>query len=269
MNNLLSLVLESDNKELLLFVLLGVTRLFVIVSFTPFFAPKISSVILLPLCFTFVLPACPLFVHQAEINPDLDLTPFLIGALIVKEIILGFLIAFISGVFFYAAMAAGMIIDNQRGASQAQSADIMNDFQNSPFGSVLMLSLVLIFYASGAIIAYISFVMTSFVVWPVGDIIPGIASAKMAEYAGYGLNLIMLTAMVLCSPFVIVSLMTDISLGLINRFAPQLNVFILSMPIKSGLCAALIVMFIQPYMEIGSIYMHNMITMLNYLPRLF
>ncbi len=269
MNNLLSMVLESDNKELLLFVLLGLCRMFVIVSFTPFFAPKISSVILLPVCFAFLLPACPLFVHQAALNPDLELTPFLIAALIFKEVVLGFLIAFISGVFFYAAMSAGMIIDNQRGASQAQGPDIMNEFQNSPFGSVLMLSLVLIFYASGAVIAYISFIMSSFAFWPVGEVIPGITSAKMAEYAGYGFNLIMLTAMVLCSPFVIVALMTDISLGLINRFAPQLNVFILSMPIKSGMCAALIVMFIQPYMEIGSIYMNNMITMLNYLHRLF
>ena len=39
------------------------------------------------------------------------------------------------------------------------------------------------------------------------------------------------------------------SLGLMNRFAPQLNVFILSMPIKSGACALLIIFYLGPFLD--------------------
>ncbi|SFS58441.1 type III secretion protein T [Succinivibrio dextrinosolvens] len=269
MDNMISLLLESGNRELVIFVLLAMARLIILISFTPFFAPKIATIVKLPLCVVFILPAFPIFMSQAELHHNLDLTASLICALLFKEVVIGFLIAFISGVFFYAAMAAGMIIDNQRGASQAQGGDLLDEMQNSPFGSVLMLSLVILFYSTGAVVAYLTFILSSYTVWPVYEVLPGVTAAKVAEYAGYGLNTLMATAMVICSPFVIVALMTDISLGLINRFAPQLNVFILSMPIKSGLCATLIVLFIQPYMEIGEIYLNKMSNMLMYLTKLF
>ena len=269
MNELVALLLESGSRELVIFVLLAMARLIVLISFTPFFAPKIGMIVKLPLCVCFILPAIPIFMVQADLHRNIDLSAAVICALLFKEIVIGFLIAFISGVFFYAAMSAGMIIDNQRGASQAQGGDLLDEVQNSPFGSVLMLSLVILFYSTGAIVAYLTFILSSYTVWPVYEVLPGITEAKVAEYAGMGLNTLMATAMVICSPFVIVALMTDISLGLINRFAPQLNVFILSMPIKSGLCAVLIVLFIQPYMEIGEIYLNKMMTMLTYLTKLF
>ncbi len=269
MDQLVALLLESGSRELVIFVLLAMARLIILISFTPFFAPKIAMIVKLPLCVVFILPAFPIFMAQADMQKNLELTSSLICALLFKEVVIGFIIAFISGVFFYAAMAAGMIIDNQRGASQAQGGDLLDEMQNSPFGSVLMLSMVILFYSTGAIVSYLTFILSSYTVWPVYEVLPGITAAKVAEYAGYGLNTLMATAMVICSPFVIVALMTDISLGLINRFAPQLNVFILSMPIKSGLCATLIVLFIQPYMEIGEIYLNKMITMLTYLTKLF
>ncbi len=268
MDNFLALLIDPANKDLVFFVLLAMARLIMIIAFTPFFAPKLTYIIKLPLCIAFLLPVIPLFYYQSQ-QHTIDITAYLFGALLIKELVIGFLIAFISGIFFYAVMSAGMIIDNQRGASQAQSADLLDDMQNSPFGSVLTLSLVTIMYSTGAIVAYIIFIMTSFTVWPVYEVIPGITSAGVAEYAGYGLNMLMATAMVVCSPFIIVALMTDISLGLINRFAPQLNVFILSMPIKSGICAVLILVFIQPYVEIGTIYLNKMMSMLNHLTALF
>lgn len=269
MDELVALLLESGSRELVIFVLLAMARLIVIIAFTPFFAPKVAMIVKLPLCVCFILPAIPIFMVQAELHKNIDLTTSLFCALLFKELVIGFLIAFISGVFFYAAMSAGMIIDNQRGASQAQGPDLLDEVQNSPFGSVLMLSLVILFYSTGAIVLYITFILNSYTVWPVYEVLPGVTAAKVAEYAGYGLNTLMATAMVICSPFVIVALMTDISLGLINRFAPQLNVFILSMPIKSGLCATLIVLFISPYMEIGEIYLNKMSSMLMYLTKLF
>ena len=38
-------------------------------------------------------------------------------------------------------------------------------------------------------------------------------------------------------------LLTDVSLGLINRFASQLNVYVLAMPIKSGVAAFLMLFY--------------------------
>ena len=47
----------------------------------------------------------------------------------------------------------------------------------------------------------------------------------------------------LSGPVVVACLLTDISLGLINRFASQLNVYVLAMPVKSGIASLLLIFF--------------------------
>ncbi|MBO4316786.1 MAG: flagellar biosynthetic protein FliR, partial [Mailhella sp.] len=47
----------------------------------------------------------------------------------------------------------------------------------------------------------------------------------------------------LSGPVVVACLLTDISLGLINRFASQLNVYVLAMPIKSGVASLLLIFY--------------------------
>lgn len=54
---------------------------------------------------------------------------------------------------------------------------------------------------------------------------------------------LMLMMLLLSGPIVVACLLTDVSLGLINRFASQLNVYVLAMPIKSGVAAFLILFY--------------------------
>ncbi|MCR5536523.1 MAG: flagellar biosynthetic protein FliR [Succinivibrio sp.] len=244
-------------------IMLALPRLLILTSIASVFGPAVTMMIKFPLAASILLPLLPFLVFQGTVNSITELPYSTIALLAVKEVFLGFILGYVSNVFFSAAIAGGMIVDNQRGASQAQGQDLILDEQNSPFGSVLMLTLVTLFYASGAVIGYIGIIMTSYLVWPVNEFLPAIYSAETATYTGYLANLVMSYALVLCAPFMLVSLMTDLSLGLINRFAPQLNVFILSMPIKSGLCAVLILFFVQPYMEIGGTYLERMSTLVH------
>ncbi len=257
-------VAAPENRMGLICALLAVSRIAALVSVAPFFGPAVNSAIKIPLLFTFILPVFPVIWEQGKNLDPIEFGNFFIIMLYaLKEGMIGFLIGYISSFVFYAAMSAGMIIDNQRGASQAQGQDLILESQNSPFGSMLMLSMVNLFYSSGAIVGFILIVLSSFVMWPVTDFLPYNAMDDISRMFGGGVNFVMSSALVICSPFVLVALMTDISLGLINRFAPQLNVFILSMPIKSGLCAILILLYIQPFMEIGTNYLDRMVISLN------
>ena len=51
-------------------------------------------------------------------------------------------------------------------------------------------------------------------------------------------------AVKLSGPIVVACLLVDISLGLINRFAQQLNAYVLAMPIKSGLASFLLYFYL-------------------------
>ena len=64
-------------------------------------------------------------------------------------------------------------------------------------------------------------------------------SLLIAEQVVYLMELMLLFS----APIVVACLLTDISLGLVNRFASQLNVYILAMPIKSGITSFLIIFY--------------------------
>ena len=54
--------------------------------------------------------------------------------------------------------------------------------------------------------------------------------------------------LLLSGPVVVACLLTDVSLGLINRFASQLNVYVLAMPIKSGVAIFLMLVYFSMLM---------------------
>ena len=61
----------------------------------------------------------------------------------------------------------------------------------------------------------------------------------------------------LCAPVVIAMFITEFGIALISRSAPQLNVFILAMPIKSGVAAAILVVYVGTIMHLGKKYQMN------------
>jgi type III secretion protein T len=74
------------------------------------------------------------------------------------------------------------------------------------------------------------------------------------------LNHIMLQCLLLASPIMIAMLLAELGLALVSRFAPQLQVFFLAMPVKSALGLFVLIVYaatlldfgLQPLREIGS-----------------
>jgi len=57
----------------------------------------------------------------------------------------------------------------------------------------------------------------------------------------------------IAAPIAIVLFLVEFGLGLMNRFAQQLNVFSLSMPIKSGIAAFLLILYLSFMAELFQI----------------
>ena len=57
------------------------------------------------------------------------------------------------------------------------------------------------------------------------------------------------TTVVISAPVIIVMFLATIGLGLVNRTAPQLNVFFLSMPVKSALGVAMLIVYLPFIMD--------------------
>lgn len=243
--NLEAFFQELHVMDHLLAVLLGMPRLFMIMQTVPFLGGQIvTGQIRVAVAF-----ACYLFLHPLVVD-QIDAPQVLSAAvagrlalIVFKESLLGFFMGFLAGMLFWAVQCAGFFIDNQRGASMASGADPLSGEETSPLGSLLFQCAVFVFFSGGAFLAFVTLVFSSYELWPVAELLPVGVFAGTTDiplfFAGR-VAWLMTTMILLSAPIVAACLLTDMSLGLINRFAAQLNVYILGMPIKSALAALLL-----------------------------
>jgi type III secretion protein T len=159
-----------------------------------------------------------------------------------KEVFLGYLLAYAFNILFWIPEGVGLLVDNQRGASQASQPDPISENETSPLGSLLFQSSVMIFFGSGALLGLIGFLLESYVSWPVFSFWPDF-SARGREAVCAQFVFLTVSLVTLAGPVLIACLLTDFGLGLVNRFAPQLNVFFLAMPIKSAFALFVLIVY--------------------------
>jgi len=169
--------------------------------------------------------------------------------IILKEIFIGVAIGFCFGIVFWAVAAVGSVIDTQVGMSMAQIFDPIQGHQVTLHGEFLSQLATWLFMASGAFLVFLDLLMGSYVMWPVASYFPDLPAAGMNLFVGQ-FDFMMTTVLVMAAPVMVVMLIIDLSFGLVNRYAPQLNVFALTMPIKAWLATALILLLIGVYVEI-------------------
>lgn len=233
--------------EQLLALLVGMPRLFMLVQVAPFMGGNILTGQLR----TTVVFACYLVLHPAIVaslpeTQGLSPSTFaLYGAILVKETLIGMLLGYLSGMLFWTIQCAGFFIDNQRGASMAEGADPLSGEQTSPLGSFFFQSAVYLFFSTGAFLALLGVVYASYEIWPVTQLIPlsVFKDIHLPLFFAGRVSWLLLMMLLLSGPIVVACLLTDVSLGLINRFASQLNVYVLAMPIKSGVAAFLMLFY--------------------------
>ena len=89
----------------------------------------------------------------------------------------------------------------------------------------------------------LSGIFESYRVWPVFSLLPKLDTSFLLFFLKQIDNLMQLIVL-FAAPILIAIFISEFGLGLINRFAPQLNVFFLSMPIKSGIACFLMILYL-------------------------
>jgi len=171
-----------------------------------------------------------------------------LAATAAKEAFIGFLIGFASAMPFWVAENVGNFIDNQRGATMGEVYSPLSGTQVSTMGIFFTQVVSTIFVVSGAILVLLGALYSSYSIWPVFS--QGISFQAHAPEAALGLLDGMLRQTVIISaPVIILMFLATVGLGFVNRTAPQLNVFFLSMPVKSALGIAMLVIYLPYIMD--------------------
>ena len=167
--------------------------------------------------------------------------------LLMKEVLLGMLLGWTSNFLFYAFQGIGFIIDTQRGASMASLFDPISNSQTSPLGDFFMKFAMMVAILFGGFQWLLYALYASYRTLPI-DRIPQWFRPEWTTFFIHAMGTQLLHQIaLLVGPVVFILFLSEFGLGLITRFAPQLNVFFLSMPIKSELAMLFFILYL-PYL---------------------
>lgn len=163
--------------------------------------------------------------------------------LLLKEAVIGLMLGFLVALPFWAVEAAGFVIDNQRGASVAATINPITGHDTSPLGIMLVQGFIAFFFLTGGFVVLLGLIYDSYLQWHPLHFWPELTQESAALFMAQ-LNRLVMLALLLAAPVLIAMFIAEVGLALISRFAPQLQVFILAMPIKSGLAMLMLGLYV-------------------------
>ena len=190
-------------------------------------------------------------VVSLTIQPPLDLSilgPGQWATILVKEVFVGILMGFFFGSVLWAMEAAGNIIDTKVGATMAQVVDPLSGHQTSLNGAFLGRLASVVFMSMGGLSLLLRTVMESYALWPIASPMPNLDPRGLTLIEGE-FGRLMVLATLFAAPVLTVLFLIDIGMGLLNRFAQQLNVFVLSMSLKAFAATFLIILLLGGYIS--------------------
>jgi len=206
------------------------------------------------------------------VQPAVDVAAFSTGqwiSLFAKEAFVGIAIGVFFGVYLWAFEAAGVLIDTQVGSSMAMIFDPLSGHEVTLFGEFFSLWINYLFLALGGLLLLVAAVLNSYVALPLAAPVTELNTASMSLFESEFGRFVTFSLMI-ASPFIVVIFAIDLSMGLINRYAQQLNVLFLSMSLKA-LAAMLMLIVMLPFLIdvlVNEIASHSG-AVDNYLRRIF
>ncbi|CCJ32612.1 flagellar biosynthesis protein FlhB [Caloramator australicus] len=196
------------------------------------------------------------------INNNFDLVFF-----IFREIAIGVSIGYITTLIFNAIRVSAQIMDFNVGFSMSQYFDPSTSGSSTPLERFFNWFAIVIFVTLNFHHILLSAIIKSFEVVPLGilKINSNIFIVILDVFAKS-----FYIAMQLAAPVVIVVFLTDFTLGLINRAVPQINIFLLSLPVKTlvGLFAVSVILpgLTHIYIKLFESLSGDLVKLFNTLP---
>jgi flagellar biosynthetic protein FliR len=220
-------ILEALAPQALLFVLIMVRIGAMLATAPPFAGGPIPNRVKAGLAVLLAWVALPLTpgAGQAIVAPH----PLEVVMLAGKELVIGVAFGLIVRMAFAAVTYAGMITDFSAGFALAQAIDPTTGTQVSVLGRWYGLITTAVFLAIGGAQWLAAGIVRSFVLVPpletpdFSALILGVTRAS---------DDIFLIAIQLAAPLMVALVITDVTLGLMSRAVPQMNVFIVGLPLK-------------------------------------
>jgi len=188
-----------------------------------------------------------LAMQPTAVPPGLDVGSWV--GLFAKEAFIGAVIGFFASSLLWAVESAGQLIDAKSGASLGAMVDPFSGNQSSNTGVLLARIGSWVFMASGGFMFLVGVLLESYVAWPVTSALPALRPEAVSSFEG-ALGRIMLLMLMLAGPVLVVLYVIDAALGLVNRYAPSINLLTIAPPVKSLLALGVVMVLLGSIIDL-------------------
>lgn len=209
----------------------------------------------------------PLVQSQTHSDP-LQMDAVLMMLYILKEAFVGFVLGLLAALPFWIFEAVGFLVDNQRGASISATLNPITGNDSSPLGILFNQAFIVFFLISGGFGLLLGTLYDSFAIWPPLQWAPQLDASHIPLLLGRLDDLVRM-AVLLAAPALVVMFLAEFGLALISRFAPQLQVFFMAMPIKSALAMLVLMLYASTLFEYATDHVQGMRQVLPWLQNLW
>lgn len=194
----------------------------------------------------------------------LDDTFFL---LLMKEALVGLFIGFIAYIILAGIQIAGGFIDFQMGFAIANVIDPQTGAQSPLTGQYFYMIALLFLLSVNGHYLLIDGIYYSYQLIPVDQFIP-FQDGSISNFLLDTFNQMFVTAFQMAIPIVGCLFLVDVALGIIARTVPQLNVFVVGLPLKIGVSFVAIFIFLGLYITLIKHLFETMFTTMRSLMHL-
>lgn len=186
-------------------------------------------------------------IAHTTLTGAVPMTPIPFLLLMCKEVFIGFAIGFAASHIFYAVEVGGRIIDTVRGSSMAEVMVPQSGERATPVGDLFYQLLIVLFMTLGGHRVFFQAYCHSFEVLPLDkQLAYGNAMGPFIEVVVRTSGEVMFTGVLISAPVIAATFLADLVFGILNRVAPQLNAYFLSMPVKAMAGIAMILVAMEP-----------------------
>ena len=168
----------------------------------------------------------PIVFNNSVVIPD-HFLPFLF--IVVGELIVGLILGFVSSLIFSSIQMAGQLLDMQIGFGIINMIDPLSGQQAPLIGNFKYILALIIFLSTNGHHVLLSALFTSFKLIPVTGMVVNVAVTKFIVDLIGGMFIL---ALKISLPVIVSLLLTDVSLGILARTMPQMNIFVVGVPGK-------------------------------------
>lgn len=152
--------------------------------------------------------------------------------LLLKEIFVGLSLGFCAAVLLYAVQLAGTFVDMQSGFAMATMFNPQTGIQEHLTGRFFYILAILFFLSIDGHHLLIRGVLASYEWIPAAAQLPAEAPEQLAAFMVLSVKNLFWIAILMASPVVGTLFLTDLSLGILSRTVPQMNLFVIGIPVK-------------------------------------